>query len=67
MKPFTFNDTTWDTSAVLEHRLRLIELRDEALKVQEWEITLLLSITIGLLHELAKELSTDKSGTVFLV
>jgi hypothetical protein len=60
MKPFDLNDTTWDSAEVEKHRNTLITMRDTILKENDFEMAVLLSVTIGLLHHLANELRIDE-------
>lgn len=50
------NDTKFGAQEVLEHRLRIIALRDEALRQDDFEWAVTLSVTIGLLNVLADAL-----------
>jgi len=60
MKPFDLNDTTWDSAEVEKHRSTLIIMRDAVLKENDFEMAVLLTVTIGLLHHLANELRIDE-------
>lgn len=59
MKQVEINDTLYGPEEVLDHRERLIELRNHALKQNSFEWAVLLSVTIGLLQVLAAELNGD--------
>lgn len=60
MDSFELNDTRWDSAAVKDHREYIIKMRDAALKANDFHASVLLSITIGLLHHLAEELKKDE-------
>lgn len=48
------NDTDYTPELIREHREQIIQLRDSALKNNHFEWAIILSVTIGLLEELAK-------------
>lgn len=60
MEPFMLNDTEWTADEVEKHRELIIELRDSALKHNNFTWSVVLSITVGLLHHLAEELKKDE-------
>lgn len=49
------NDTDFTPARIREHRELVIKIRDQALKDNNFEWAVILSITIGLLFELAKK------------
>lgn len=58
-RSITIGDQPFDGEAVLKHRELIIELRDEALRQQDATWSIILSMTAGLLYELAKELNNE--------
>ena len=48
------NDTDYTSSLIREHRKKIINLRDVALQSNHFNVAVLLSITVGLLEELAR-------------
>lgn len=56
------NDTHYGPKEVLEHRELIIQLRDEALKQNDFQWSVTLSITVALLHRLAVELEENRNG-----
>lgn len=54
MKAVTVNDTAYDAETVRAHRDLIIQLRDEALRQNDFEWSIILSCTVGLLFEMAK-------------
>lgn len=60
MKQLLINDTLYGPEEVLAHRLILIQSRDEALRHNDFESSIFLSITVALLSHLAEELNNHK-------
>lgn len=56
MKTVLVNDTVYDAEGVRKHREHIIDLRNSALDNANFDWAVILSITIGLLHELSKTL-----------
>lgn len=53
MKRPVINDTTFGPEEVMEHRKLIIELRDGALKQNDFQWAVILSVTVGLLNAFA--------------
>ncbi len=53
------NDTEYTPEKIREHKNYIIELREAAIKQHEFDWSLILSVTIGLLNELAKRVEKE--------
>lgn len=62
VKQVLINDTLYGPEEVDDHREQIIELRDHALKNNQFEWAIILSITVALLATLSSELNSYKGS-----